>query len=265
MSASYLDRFSGIARLYGHAALENFYQANIAVIGIGGVGSWAAEALARSGIGMLTLIDLDDICISNTNRQIHTLTNTIGSLKTATMGERILAINPECRVNSVASFVTAKSAPQLLTRDYDYVIDAIDVVRHKAAIIAHCQREKISLITTGGAGGLTDPTQICTTDLSRTFHDPLLAKVRKQLRQQYNFSSNPKRRFGIEAVFSVEQQVYPDKDGGVCQRKPPPGESTRLDCATGFGAATAITASFGFVAAARVLSKLATSRRIGRA
>ena len=257
LSVPYLDRFAGIARLYGQASLESFAAARVAVIGIGGVGSWTAEALARSGVGSITLIDLDDICISNTNRQIHTLTNTFGHLKAEVMANRIITINPECQVSCIAKFVTEKSAATLLNNNFDYVIDAIDGVRHKSAIIAYCQRNKIKLITLGGAGGLTDPTQIQIADLSRTYHDPLLAKVRKQLRQQYNFSSNLKRRFGIEAVFSTEQQVYPGADGQICQSKPAPGESTRLDCASGFGAATAITGSFGFVAAARVLQKLA--------
>lgn len=257
LSHDYLNRFSGIARLYGQEALARFSTARLAVIGIGGVGSWSAEALVRSGIGSVTLIDLDDICISNTNRQLHALSDTVGQMKVEVMANRLLAINPACDVQCITQFVTEKSAATLLDNRFDYVIDAIDGVRHKSAIIAYCQRQKIKLITVGGAGGLTDPTQIQIADLTRTYHDPLLAKVRKQLRQQYHFSSNPKRRFGIEAVFSAEQPVYPDENGQVCQNKPAPGESSRLDCASGFGAATATTGSFGFVAAARVLKKLA--------
>jgi len=258
-SPDYLARFSGIARLYGEASLQRFSEAKVAVIGLGGVGSWSVEALARSGVGSLTLIDLDDICISNTNRQLHTVSATVGSLKAEAMKERVLAINPECNVNSVAQFVTAKSVANWLTPEHDFIIDAIDVVRHKCAIIAYCQRAKIKLLTIGGAGGLTDPTQIKVADLSRTFHDPLLAKVRKKLRQDYQFSSNPKRRFGITSVFSSEQAIYPNGYGGVGQCKPGPNDSARLDCASGFGAASSTTGSFGFVAAAEVLKRLTHS------
>ncbi len=256
-SSSYLSRFGGVARLYGTRALELFRHSHVAVIGIGGVGSWSAEALARSGVGRITLIDLDDVCVSNTNRQIHALNNTVGQSKTTVMAERIRAINPECRVEEIMKFVTEKSVTELITKDFDFVIDAIDSVRHKSALISHCRRHKIKLICVGGAGGQTDPTLIEYADLSRTYHDPLLAKVRKKLRQDYHFPANPQRRFGIEAVFSTEQQVYPTPEGGVCQAKPGPTESARLDCASGFGAATAVTASFGLIAASRVLKKLA--------
>ncbi|WP_020408030.1 tRNA cyclic N6-threonylcarbamoyladenosine(37) synthase TcdA [Hahella ganghwensis] len=256
-SPEYLSRFSGIARLYGIPALETFRQSHVAVIGIGGVGSWAAEALARSGIGRITLIDLDDVCISNTNRQIHALQSTVGQSKVEVMAQRIQEINPECEVQQVHKFVTEKSVGDLLSKEFDFVIDAIDSVRHKCALLAYCRRNKIKVVCVGGAGGQTDPTQIEYTDLSRTYHDPLLAKVRKKLRQDYGFPANPQRRFSIEAVFSTEQQVYPSPDGTVCQSKPAPNESTRLDCASGFGAATGVTATFGFIAVSRVLKKLA--------
>ncbi|WP_041599330.1 tRNA cyclic N6-threonylcarbamoyladenosine(37) synthase TcdA [Hahella chejuensis] len=257
--SDYSFRFGGIARLYGQRALERFRNAHVCVIGIGGVGSWAAEALARSGVGAITLIDMDDICVSNTNRQIHALQSTVGRNKTDVMAERIKAINPECNVRTEFKFVTEKNVAELLDRGYDFVIDAIDSVRHKCAIIAYCRRNKIKLVTVGGAGGQTDPTRIEACDLSRTYHDPLLAKTRKRLRQEYNFPDNPQRRFGVEAVFSTEQQVYPDAEGEVCQSKPGNMESTRLDCASGFGAATAVTATFGFIAVSRVLKKLQES------
>ncbi len=258
-SQEYYSRFSGIARLYGVTGLEQLAQAKVAVIGIGGVGSWSAEALVRSGVGNLDLLDLDDICISNTNRQIHTHQSSIGELKVEEMAKRLSEINPECQVSPIAKFVTEKSVENLLTKQYAYVIDAIDSVRHKCAIIAHCQRHKIRLITVGGAGGQTDPCSATVTDLSKTYHDPLLAKVRKKLRQDYRFSSNPKRRFGIEAVFSTEQLVYPTPEGGVCAGKPAPGDSSRLDCASGFGAATMVTGTFGFIAAARAVKRIASA------
>ncbi len=254
--SDYELRFAGIARLYGPAALEVFRQSHVAVIGIGGVGSWAAEALARSGIGEITLIDLDDVCISNVNRQLHALSTTIGQDKVAVMAERILQINPECKVNQVADFIAADNMAVLLNDKLDYVLDAIDSVKAKVAMIAYCKRNKIPLITTGGAGGQIDPTRIELADLSLAYNDPLLAKVRNALRRDHNFSRNPKRRFGVDCVFSTEQLRYPQADGSVCQQKPQTEGSMRLDCSGGFGAATVVTASFGLTAVSKLLIKL---------
>ncbi len=261
--SDYQLRFAGIARLYGVAALETFRRAHVCVVGIGGVGSWAAEALARSGIGEISLIDLDDVCISNINRQLHALSETVGQDKVAVMAQRIRAINPDCVVHQVEDFVSSDNLRQLISSDMDYVVDAIDSVKAKVALLAHCKRNKINVISTGGAGGQTDPTQIQLADLTQTINDPLLAKVRNSLRRDYNYSRNPKRRFGIDCVFSTEQLLYPQPDGSVCQQKtaqvPDTGEpgSMRLDCSGGFGAVTVVTASFGFAAVSRVLKKLA--------
>lgn len=255
-------RFAGIARLYGIAALAQFQQSHVCVIGIGGVGSWVAEALARSGIGQITLIDLDDVCISNINRQLHALTDTVGQDKVAVMASRIQAINPDCKVNQVADFIATDNLSQLITPALDYVVDAIDSIHAKVALLAYCKRHKIKVISTGGAGGQTDPTQIQIADLTQTINDPLLAKVRNSLRRDYNYSRNPKRRFGIDCVYSTEQLKYPQADGTVCQQKPAhqagdtAPSSMRLDCSGGFGATTVVTASFGFAAASRVLLKL---------
>jgi tRNA threonylcarbamoyladenosine dehydratase len=260
--SDYFTRFAGISRLYGVAALETFQQTHVVVIGIGGVGSWAAEALARSGIGEITLIDLDDVCISNVNRQLHALTETIGQDKVAVMAERILQINPDCKVNQVADFIAPDNLVELLSGKVDYVLDAIDSVKAKVALIAWCKRNKIPLITTGGAGGQLDPTQIQIADLTLAFNDPLLAKVRNMLRRDHNFSRNPKRRFGVDCVFSTEQLRYPQADGSVCQQKPAKSDENsgamRLDCSGGFGATTVVTASFGLAAVSRLLSKLAS-------
>lgn len=250
-------RFGGIARLYGQSALEAFKNAHICVIGIGGVGSWVAESLARSGIGKLTLIDLDDICTTNTNRQIHAMTNTVGESKIDVMAERIRSINPECELSLIEDFVTLENVRELITKDFTYVIDAIDSVQVKSAIIAHCKRNKIPMVTIGGAGGQIDPTQVAMSDLSQTYQDPLLAKVRNQLRREYNFSRNTKRKFSVDAVFSTEQLRYPDADGEVCLAKNSTQGSTRLDCNAGFGAATHVTATFGFFAVSKALMKIA--------
>lgn len=254
---SFEQRFGGIARLYGNEALSIFGQSHVCVLGIGGVGSWAAEALARSGIGAITLLDMDDICITNTNRQIHALTNHIGQEKTQAMAERIKLINPDCKVTVIDDFISADNQAEYLLRDFDYVLDAIDSVKAKVALIAFCKRNKISVITAGGAGGQTDPSQIMIRDLSKTIQDPLAAKVRNELRRFHSFSKNPKRKFGVDCVFSTEQPRYPDGHGGICNAKPELDGTMKMDCASGFGAITHITATFGFFMVSRVLAKLA--------
>ena len=246
---NYEQRFGGLGRLYGTEALARLRQAHICVIGIGGVGSWAVEALARSGVGKITMIDMDDICVTNINRQIHALTGNIGQLKTEVMQQRVKLINPECDVNVIDDFISAENLSQYLHAEYDYVIDAIDNVKTKAALIAYCKRHKIKMITVGGAGGQTDPSQIQIADLSRTIQDPLLAKVRSVLRKDYHFTQNPKRKFAIEAVFSTQPLIFPQM-GESCSM------SATMNCANGFGAATMITATFGFFAVSRVIDKL---------
>ncbi|WP_448569823.1 tRNA cyclic N6-threonylcarbamoyladenosine(37) synthase TcdA [Thalassotalea ganghwensis] len=256
--SGYQERFGGIIRLYGINAAERFRQAHFCIVGIGGVGSWVAEALARSGIGELTLIDLDDICITNINRQLPALSSTIGESKVDVMAQRIKDINPECKINVIEDFVTLENLPEVITKKFDYVFDAIDSVNVKTALIAHCKRQKVSVITLGGAGGQTDPTQIQMADLSKTIHDPLLSKVRNQLRRDHNFTRNPKRKFAVDAIFSTEHPIYPSEDGNVCLEKPEQTGALRLDCNNGFGAATHITATFAFYAVGIALKKFAS-------
>lgn len=252
-------RFGGIARLYGAAALERFRMAHVCVIGVGGVGSWVAEALARSAIGNITMIDLDNVAESNVNRQIHALTDTIGKAKVTALAERIAQINPYCRVTEIEDFVSADNLDQTIgSRGYDYVIDAIDNVRAKTALIAYCRSKRINLITVGGAGGQIDPTKIEIRDLSRTEQEPLLAKVRKRLRAEHGFPRGTKNKFGIDAVFSTEPLRFPEA-GDACAV--PGGEGagvTGLNCA-GFGSSMVVTATFGLVATGQVLRILATS------
>jgi len=255
------QRFGGIARLYGSTGLERLAAAHVAVVGIGGVGSWAAEALARSGVGEISLFDLDDVCITNTNRQVHALEGAVGKPKVEEMAARIRAINPACVVHAVADFVTRETMAEYITEQLDCVIDCIDSVPAKAALIAWCKRRKIQIIATGGAGGQVDPTQIQVTDLNKTFNDPLAAKVRSLLRREYNFSRTPGRTYSVPCVFSTEQLRYPKPDGGVCQSKSFVGEGVKLDCAGGFGASMMVTASFGLVAAARAVDKLVAGAR----
>lgn len=256
LSDAWMQRFAGIGRLYGQQALSLFARSHICVIGIGGVGVWAAEALARTGIGSITLIDMDDICITNTNRQLHALKTTVGQPKVDVMKARILEINPECTVNVVDDFITADNVAELLSIGFDYVIDAIDSVRPKAALLAYCRRYKIPIVTTGGAGGQIDPTQIQVVDLAKTVQDPLAAKLRERLKSDFNVVKNSKGKLGIDCVFSTEQLVYPQSDGSVCAAKSTADGSKRMDCASGFGAATMVTASFGFIAVSHALKKM---------
>ncbi len=251
-----LERFSGIQRLYGLAATERIRAMHVCVVGLGGVGSWAVEALARSGIGALTLIDYDEICASNINRQIHALDSNLGRKKIAAMSERVKEINPQCVCNTLDDFITDRNLFDHLPvlGGFDFVIDAIDSIKFKAALIYYCKRNRIPVITTGAAGGLTDPSLIMVKDLTRTFNDPLAAKVRARLRAEHGFTRNPKRYFGVECVFSRQQQVYPTADGGVGYRKPGI-HGVHLDCRMGYGSAAFVTASMGFVAVSRVIEK----------
>ena len=256
-SSAYLDRFGGIGRLYGAVGLQRLHDAHVCVVGIGGVGSWAAEALARSGVGKITLIDMDDICVTNTNRQIHATTSSVGKLKCEAVAARLRDINPECDVDARMAFVTSANLEEQITPDMSYVVDCIDSVKNKAALISFCNRRKIRIITTGAAGGQTDPTKIQIGDLNKTYNDPLARKVRSLLRRDYNFSRNQTRTYCIPCVFSIEQLSYPKSDGTVCYTKAFDGDSTQLDCDSGFGSATMVTGTFGFVAASRVIKRIA--------
>ncbi|MDH5547476.1 MAG: tRNA cyclic N6-threonylcarbamoyladenosine(37) synthase TcdA [Gammaproteobacteria bacterium] len=258
----YLKLFDGIRRLYGNEKFALLRELHICVIGVGGVGSWVVEALARTAIGRLTIIDNDTVSLSNMNRQLHTLQSTVDRSKVEVMQARVLEINPWCEVNVIDDFLTMKTLPDYLDpgRGYDYVIDAIDSIKFKSAMIAHCKRNKIPMIMTGGAGGLTDPTLIQIADLTKTFNDPLAAKVRSQLRSDYGFTRNPKRRFGVECVFSSQQQVYPKDDGSVSHEKPGI-HGVSLDCRFGYGSASFVTGSFAYFAAARAIEK-ALERRL---
>ena len=270
-SADLTRRFAGTGRLYGAGALARFQAAHVAVIGIGGVGSWAAEALARSAIGEITLIDLDMLAESNVNRQIHALDPHFGQAKTSAMAGRIALINPACKVHGIEDFVTLDNLDALLNKNFSYLIDAIDHTRVKAAMIAWCLRRKIPLISAGAAGGKTDPTRIRIADLAQTQHDPLLARVRAVLRKDYGFSqakannTKPKKpeKFGVPAVFSDEAVRRP---AAVCLSSNDPENASNieldpaagLNCA-GYGSGVCITASFGFFAASAALRHIAES------
>lgn len=249
-SADFQRRFSGVGRLYGDAALQTFQQAHVCVVGVGGVGSWVVEALARSAIGTLTLIDLDHVAVSNVNRQLQALTDDFGRPKVSVLAERCRQINPQIVVHEVEDFVTPENVEQLLHGRFSYVVDAIDQMKTKAAIIACCRSQRLPLITTGAAGGQIDPTRITLGDLAHTIQDPLLSKVRSHLRREYGFPRGEKSRFGVEAVYSTEPLRYPQRS---CDSAAAGGGG--LNC-SGFGSAVAVTAAFGLFAAGRVLQQL---------
>lgn len=255
-------RFAGVERLYGALALARFQAAHVCVIGVGGVGSWVVEALARSALGRLTMIDLDNLAESNVNRQIHALSDTLGMAKVTALAQRIAQINPACEVTEIEDFITPENVAQMLGTGeqgrYDYVIDAIDNVAAKTALIAHCRAQRIPLLTIGGAGGQMDPTRIAIRDLSKTEQEPLLAKVRKRLRTLHGFPRGDRNSFGIDAVFSTEPLRWPQAECALPDHADSAANDgiTGLNCA-GFGSSVAVTASFGLVAAAHVLRKLA--------
>ena len=249
-------RFGGVRRLYGPDAFERFRRAHVCIVGIGGVGSWVAEALARSAVGRLTLIDPDHIAESNINRQIHALTGEEGKAKVQAMRERILAVNPRCKVHGVEEFLAEENLETLIGTGFDYVVDAIDSARAKAALIAHCRRNRIRLVCVGGAGGQRDPGQVKIADLARATQDPLLAKVRSRLRRDYGFPRDPGKKFGVDCVYSTEPLIYPVAEGGVCFEKPENAHIQGLNCA-GFGSSVCVTSTFGMLAAAAALNGMA--------
>ena len=255
-------RFAGVARLYGEAGLQVFEKAHVLVAGLGGVGSWAVEALARSGIGELTLMDFDHIAISNVNRQLHAIEDNFGKSKSEAMAERARQINPSIKLNVIDEFLTPDNLDTHLHKNvenpYFVVLDATDDVKMKIALAAYCEARDeigrarkaqqsnqksstIALIICGGAGGKLDPSRIKAADLAKTTQDPVLSKIRHALRKEYGFSSDPKKKLGITAIYSDEPRQ------GVA--------SGGLSCA-GYGSAVTVTATFGFIAAAEVLKLL---------
>jgi len=271
MTSPSSHRFGGIARVYGEPALKKIHAAHVCVVGIGGVGSWAVESLARSGVGEITMIDLDEICVTNINRQLHAMDGEIGRQKTAAMASRIKAINPDCKINCLETFFSKRNSDDILNSNFDYVIDAIDQSIAKSHLLAECKQRGIPVICCGSAGGLTDPTKILISDLSRSFNDALLLQVRRDLRKHYGFPTGADlkrkikgKKFGIDCIFSSESPVFPQCDGSVSPLRPASpknGESgsTRLNCNSGFGSITHMTATIGLFATSQCLKNLASS------
>ena len=251
----YLNRFGGVGRLLGRAAMARLHAAHVCVAGVGGVGSWTVEALARAGVGALTLIDLDDVCVTNVNRQLPALDGQIGRPKVVVLAERVRLINPACRVEARAEFFTSESAERLLGGGFDALVDAIDGTTQKALLIAECVRRRLPCVTVGGAGGKRDATRIRAADLAESHGDSLLRLVRKELRRDHGFAAGAGHRYGVRCVYSDEAPVYPWADG-TCGTEKEPGSTLTLDCATGFGTAVWVTGAFGLVAAQEAVGLL---------
>lgn len=248
-------RFGGVSRLYGAHGLATLQAAHVCIIGIGGVGSWAAEAVARNAVGTITLVDLDNIAESNVNRQLHAVDGVFGKAKVTAMAERIRLINPNAQIIEIEDFVSVENIATLLSTQYSGVIDCIDDAKAKAAIADYCLSRKIPLVVTGAAGGRLDATYIKQADLSQVTHDKLLAKVRNLLRKDYGYSGgdsakNKSPKMGVQCVYSDEAVTRPEAS---CAAEP--HAITGLNCA-GYGSSVCVTAPFGFIAASLLLKQL---------
>ena len=240
----YDRRFTGVAKIYGEDSFQYYANSHVMVIGIGGVGSWAVEALARTGIGELTLVDMDVVAASNINRQLPAMSSTLGHEKIEIMAERCRAINPRIKINLIDDYLTPDNVKDLLAHTQDVVLDCIDDVKAKLALMLYCRFNKVPLIVSGGAGGKLDPLKIRVADLSKTEQDPMLAKLRAQLRSK-GICKKPKEKFGITCIYSIDN---PFSSADVCA-------SAGLRCG-GYGSAVVVTSSFAMVAVAEVLKKL---------
>lgn len=244
----YDRRFAGVAKIYGDDSFHHYENSHVMVIGIGGVGSWAVEALARTGIGELTLVDMDVVAASNINRQLPAMTATLGCEKIEIMAERCRSINPRIKINLIDDYLTPENVKEILSGNPDIILDCIDDVKAKFALMLHCRFNKIPLIVSGGAGGKLDPLKIRVADLSRTEQDPMLAKLRAQLRAK-GICKKPKEKFGITCVYSIDN---PFSSADVCA-------SAGLRCG-GYGSTVVVTSSFAMVAVSEVLKKLDSKR-----
>lgn len=245
-------RFGGLERLYGSQGLARLRQAHVAVAGIGGVGSWCVEALARSGVGALTLIDLDQVAESNVNRQLHALTDTLGQSKVEAMGARVRGINPDCRLNLVDDFVTPDNVRAVLPADMTVLVDCTDQVSAKVAMILACRERRRQIVVCGGAGGKTDSLSLRASDLSGALNDALLAKLRNTLRRMHGYPKASDQagkirkrvpKMGVRTLWFDQPARLPDlwqADGEAA----PQG----LSCA-GYGSAVTVTAAMGMAAA----------------
>ena len=251
-------RFGAIARVITPSALERLKRSHVLIVGIGGVGSWTAESLARSGVGRISLVDLDDVCITNINRQIHAMTSTIGRPKVQVMKDRLSDIAPECEVTTVHDFFDKTTFDQILSQSFDMVIDCIDSLANKCLLIHECKKRSIPIITVGGAGGKVDPTQIRTSDLNQSTNDQLLKQVKRSLKREWDWDKDDKAHWGVQAVFSLERMKFLDSNGHL-QYVPDLKQNRGINCTSGIGSTSWITGSFGLFAASMAVQSLVKS------
>jgi tRNA A37 threonylcarbamoyladenosine dehydratase len=233
----------------------------VAVLGLGGVGSWTVEALARTGVGRLTLVDLDDVCITNVNRQLPALDGEIGRAKAVVLAERVARIDPACEVEPVTAFLTRTNGDRLLHDGLDVIVDCIDAAALKALVAARARAIGVASITVGGAAGRRDPTQVRIGDLGLVEGDPLLRRVRRELRRTHGFaraSNDRPVRMDVTCVWSPEPPLHPWSDG-TCRTDREPGAPLALDCTSGFGTAAFTTGAFGLAAAAEAVRVLTSA------
>jgi tRNA A37 threonylcarbamoyladenosine dehydratase len=233
-------RLAGVARLYGEESFTKFASSHVVVVGLGGVGSWAAEALVRSALGEITLIDFDHIAPSNVNRQLHALDGEFGKSKVQAMAERLVKINPHVKINIVDDFLTPENIDQILPKNAA-ILDATDALASKVALIVWAKKHRVPLLVSGAAGGKVDPTRIQAEDLARTHQDPLLSKIRAKLRKEYGFEKDPKKKMRVHVIYSDEPRHGVAQGGLAC---------------SGYGSAVTVTGTFGFAAAAQILKLL---------
>jgi tRNA A37 threonylcarbamoyladenosine dehydratase len=256
-------RFDRMGRLIGDPKMKKLMDSHVMVIGLGGVGSWTAESLARSGVGKITVVDFDEICITNFNRQLHALNGLVGSKKALVMADRLQKINPGAKINAIAKFYNADHCEEIFKDRPDYVVDAIDNITAKCHLIAHCKNQNIPVIVSTGSGGRLDPTQVKVADLAQTTVDPLARSVRKVLRDKHGFPPEESLPWGIPAVFSTEPYMEPLElhyDGGkgfrcVC----PQGDNPYFQCDNRnliLGNASFVTGTFGLVLASVIVRDL---------
>ena len=255
-ATSHHDRFMGFTQLVGPEAFERIARASVCVVGLGGVGSWTVEALARCGVGALTLVDLDEVCVTNVNRQLHALTSTVGISKAEVLGNRVREIHPECSVRVVKRFFSEKTAEEILGGGFSLVLDTIDTADHKVTLLSECARRGIPAITVGSAGNRTNPTTARVEDLSKTIHDPLLQIVRKKLRQDHDFPRSERTRFDIPCVYAPLQRGARDPEGQQCATEDTQSRARGKSCNAGLGSAVFMTGTIGFIAAGEAISLL---------
>lgn len=251
-------RFAATDRLYGQGVLQCLRQSSAMVIGLGGVGSWSAEALVRAGLGQIHLVDYDEVCLSNTNRQIQAMSSTVGQLKAEALKQRFLQISPHLEVVIHDLAFDENTCEKLLGEQPHVVIDAIDSQRDKCRLLSECRAKDIPVVTCGGAGGKQDPSFIRVEDLARSYGDKMLYQIRKRLRKEYRFPRGKKSKFNIPAVFSCENTWYQNEEG-VMTQDPEVRPEGVLDCAAGLGTSAAVTGSFGFFMASEAIKLLLSS------